>query len=112
MDVQKMAEVGTMFHDVELITLAMKKYGKMASECIVADDKSEEGYNTYIPPANQLKLLDSSITIAGEYIIRAQEKYGRVVTKADAPQIIALLRNYGMVTRGTADELAEYLGLR
>ncbi len=102
----KLAAIGTMFNDSVLIAEAMKKYPGSA-KAIGAGGDAEEGFNCYCA----LELSDNSVAIAGEYIMLAQRKYNRIVNKDDAQQLIALLRNYGIVTRATSEELADYLGL-
>jgi hypothetical protein len=102
----KLAAFGSMFNDDALIAEAMKKYPGSAKVAHAGGDV-EEGYNNY----SSLELSDNSVAIAGEYIMLAQRKYNRIVTKDDAQQLIALLRNYGIVTRATSEELADYLGL-
>lgn len=113
---QELAPEKTMFDDVALITEAIQKYGKRnkAEVAVVDPGESILGSNNYAPlrHAQEIGLPDYSVTIAGEYIMLAQKKYNKIVTKADAPKLIALFRNYGVVTRATADELAEYLGLQ
>lgn len=113
---QELAPEKTMFDDVALITEAIQKYGKKnkAEVAVVDPGESILGSNNYMSfgQAQAVELPDYSVTIAGEYIMLAQKKYNKIVTKADAPKLIALFRNYGVVTRATADELAEYLGLQ
>ena len=109
----KLAPIGTMFNDLGLIQAAIKKFGhgEVAAK-VASDDDSSLGASNYCMMGEVIELPDYSVTIAGEYCMRAQEKYGRMVTKDDASQLIALLRNYGVVTKATADELADYLGLK
>ncbi|MCX7343959.1 MAG: hypothetical protein NT128_07450 [Proteobacteria bacterium] len=107
-EVPKLAALGTMFNDGALIAEAMKKYPGSAKVVGAGGGAAvEEGFNVYCA----IELSDNSVAIAGEYCMRAQEKYGRKVKKDDASQLIALLRNYGIVTRATSEELADYLGL-
>ena len=107
-EVPKLAALGTMFNDGALIAEAMKKYPGSAKVVGAGGGAAvEEGFNVYCA----LELSDNSVAIAGEYCMRAQEKYGRKVKKDDASQLIAILRNYGVVTRATSEELADYLGL-
>lgn len=112
---QELAPEKTMFDDVALITEAIQKYGKKIKDEVAVVDPGEStlGSNNYASfNQKEIELPDYSIAIAGEYIRLAQQKYNKIVCKADAPKLIALFRNYGVVTRATADELADYLGLK
>ena len=107
-EVPKLAALGTMFNDSALIAEAMKKYPGSAKVAGAGGGAAvAEGCNVYCA----LELSDNSVAIAGEYIMLAQRKYNKIVNKDDAQQLIALLRNYGVVTRATSEELADYLGL-
>lgn len=100
---------GTFLHDASLIDLALKKYRQspLKNEGLIAT--AAQGPSIYM--ALPQEPSDNSIAVAGEYIRLAQHKYGKLVTSGDASALIALLRNYGVVTSLTAKELIEYFGI-